>query len=136
MRILEICICPCQVIEKLVSCFFNQLVYLVKHNYDLLLFLGLLLLFGYIGYAQKRMRGYAKWVLPVTVAFGLTILSWLAAEALAALAVDTGNQAMADSAQFGKTFLPVIFVAIVVLGYVTVIFGSQRFLRCAPIPPR
>ena len=103
---------------------------------NLLIFLGFLLLFGYVDYGQKKMRAKAKWVLPVTVAACLTIISWFAAEAFAALAVDQNSQTMADSAQFGKTFIPVIFIVIVVVGYLIVLFGTSRSAESTILPPR
>lgn len=102
---------------------------------NVLLFFGLLILFNYVNYAHKKFRKQAVWVLPLTVTAGITIFSWLAAEALSALASDTGNQDIADAASAGQTFLPVIFVVILVLGYIVVFAGPRGFGKGMPVPP-
>jgi len=102
---------------------------------NVFLFFGLLILFGYVNHAHKRFRKQLIWVLPVSVAAGLTILSWLAAGALSALANDTGRQDVADAAAAGRTFLPAIFLVIVVIGYIVVLAGSRGFRKDVPIPP-
>lgn len=100
-----------------------------------LLFFGLLLLFGYVNYLLRRFHKQAIWVLPVSVAAGITIFSWLAAGALSALAIDTGRQDIADAASIGQTLLPVIFVAIVALGYLIVFTSSGWFWKRVSVPP-
>jgi hypothetical protein len=100
-----------------------------------LLFFGLLLLFGYVNFLQRRFHKQAMWVLPVSVAAGITICSWLAAGALSALATDTGRQDLADAASVGQTLLPVIFVVIVSLGYLIVFMSSRWFWKRVIVPP-
>jgi hypothetical protein len=100
-----------------------------------LLFFGLLLLFGYVNYLHRKFHKQAVWVLPVSVAAGITIFSWLAAGALSALAIDTGRQDIADAASVGQTLLVVIFVVIVALGYLIVFTGSGWFRKSVFVPP-
>jgi hypothetical protein len=100
-----------------------------------LLFFGLLLLFGYVNYLLRRFHKQAIWVLPVSVAAGITIFSWLAAGALSALAIDTGRHDLADAASVGQTLLPVIFVVIVALGYLIVFTSSRWFWKRVIVPP-
>jgi hypothetical protein len=116
----------------------GELAYPDLGNYlggNVLLFFGLLILFGYVNYAHKRFRKQAVWVLPVSVAAGITIFSWLAAGALSALAIDTGRQDIADAASVGQTLLPIIFVIIVALGYLIVFTSSGWFWKRAIVPP-
>jgi len=102
---------------------------------NVLLFFGLLILFGYVTYAHRRYRRQAVWVLPLTVAAGITVLSWFASGALSALSDDTGDRGIADAASAGQTFLPVIFIAILILGYIAVFAGSRGSGKGTPIPP-
>lgn len=94
---------------------------------NVLLFFGLLILFGYVNYIHKKFRSQAVWVLPLSVAAGITIFSWLAAGALSALADDTGRQDIASGAATGQALLPIIFAVIVVLGYLVVFAGTSGF---------
>jgi len=100
-----------------------------------LLFFGLLLLFGYVNFFHRKFRRQLVWVLPISVAAGLTVFSWLAAGALSALATDTGRQDIADAASTGQTFLPVIFIVILSLGYLIVLAGSRWFGKNVAVPP-
>ncbi len=98
--------------------FWNDLVSFVERN--LWLFVGLIFLNSFSNYFHRRYRKTWMWVMPVTIAIGSLGGFWIFAQVLEIAAADLGHPRLGDLANIIEFMLPVIFVLMLVLGYLMV----------------
>jgi len=98
--------------------FWNDLVSFVERN--LWLFVGLIFLNSFSNYFHRRYRKTWRWVIPVPIAVGSLGSFWIFAQALEIAAADMGHQRLGDLANIIELMLPVIFVLVIVIGYLMV----------------
>lgn len=98
--------------------FWNDLVSFVERN--LWLFIGLIFLNSFSNYFRRRYRKSWRWVLPLPIAVGFLGGLWIFAQVLEIAQVDLGNPRWGDLSSDIELLLPVIFVLVLVLGYLMV----------------
>lgn len=98
--------------------FWNDLVSFVERN--LWLFVGLIFLNSFSNYFHRRYRKTWRWVIPVPIAVGSLGWFWIFAQALEIAGADTVHPRLGDLANIIEFMLPVIFVLVLVIGYLMV----------------
>lgn len=98
--------------------FWNDLVSFVERN--LWLLVGLIFLNSFSNYFHRRYRKTWRWVVPIPIAVGSLGSFWILAQALEIAAADMGHPRLDDLANIIELMLPVIFVLVIVVGYLMV----------------
>lgn len=98
--------------------FWNDLVSFVEHN--LWLFLGLIFLNSFSNYFHRRYRKTWRWAVPVVIAVGSLGWFWIFAQAMEIAATDLVHPSLGDLANVIELMLPVIFVFVILIGYLMV----------------
>lgn len=98
--------------------FWNDLVSFVERN--LWLFVGLIFINSFSNYFHRRYRKTWRWVIPVPIAVGSLGWFWIFAQVLEIAQADLGHPRLGDLANIIELMLPVIFVLVLVLGYLMV----------------
>jgi len=98
--------------------FGNDLVSFVERN--LWLFVGLIFLNSFSSYFHRRYRKTWRWIMPVPMAVGSLGWFWIFAQVLEIAQTDLGHPRLGDLANIIELMLPLIFVLVLVIGYLMV----------------
>jgi len=98
--------------------FWNDLVSFVEHY--LWLFVGLIFLNSFSNYFHRRYRKTWRWVIPLPIAVGSVGWFWILAQVLEIAQVDLGHPRLGDLAEVIEILLPVLFILVLILGYLMV----------------
>lgn len=86
------------------------------------LFFALAFYAAFQSYFMRRYRETFKWINPVVNGFGCVVWFWIFAQVLHLVAVDSDHPRAGDLSDFIVTMLPVIFILVVIGGYLFVFF--------------
>lgn len=98
--------------------FWDDIATFLVHN--LVLIIALIFLSSFSNYLRRRFRKTWRWAIPVPIAIGSIGSLWVFAELLKITALDLGHPTLHGLADLIDLFLPVIFVVVLVLGYLMV----------------
>ncbi|MFP4170640.1 MAG: PspC domain-containing protein [Methanomassiliicoccales archaeon] len=90
------------------------------------LIFGFLLLSSYASFLSKRYQGRFRYFQPVFTAVTLLFALWIAVEILFIVAGQLGSAGLEEAAGVIETFMAVVFLAVLVLGYVTLALSLTR----------
>lgn len=86
------------------------------------LFVGLTFLNSFSSYFHRMHRRSWRWVSPAAAAVGSLAGFWILAQILEIMEMDLGFSGLGNLAEFIEFILPVIFVLVIVVGYMMVFF--------------
>ena len=91
-----------------------------------LLFAGLFFLSSFTNYFNKVHRRTLRWVTPVMSAVGFTAWCWILAQVLFIGAGTLDRSGLEDLGDSLTDFLPVIFVAVLLIAYIVTVYQSTK----------
>lgn len=87
------------------------------------LFFALIFLGSFQGYFHRRYRQTFKWINPIVSGIGFVAWLWIFAQVIHFAAIDADHPKLQSLSNFVVDVLPVVFILVVVVGYLIVFFG-------------
>ncbi len=98
--------------------FWKDVLSFAEHN--LWILIGLIFLGSFSDYFHRQFGKSWRWALPAVIALGMTGGFWVLAEIVRIYDADFGHPALGDLARLLELLLPVLFVLVLILGYLMV----------------